>query len=711
MVKKKGMKFEFEHQMEIYKDLIKKGEENEQAYQLEQALNIYINARKIIKKYGSKIENGNIFHRIGRVFAQRGNLKDALDAFKESIKLIKKGGGTALQIADVKGAMGEAYKINGKEVEALNMYQNALKILREEKERVVYTHSHLTIQIFEAITKQLNNIGELYLLLGDSNKALEYYQECLKINLDTQIPSIILKTRLVLSKIYAKNNDNKTALEYLLKSIDIAKKENDQINLLDIYLKIAGIYKNEKNGRLALNFYKKALKLSEKLENRLKMTEILDEIGIMYLEKYSITKALEFFKKSYNIGNEINQYYFDYILYHLGLLYYLNKNYDSAYENLRDSLKFAEKNNNKALLIKILIMIGNIWRNRDNLEDSIYYYKRALKYTRNLKIQIEILNKIGLSNLLFNKLQDAYNYFLKSFNWLRIIIMLESNYRKKQQIIEKFSEIPQNLCAIECVLYEKTKNIEPLKMAIGYSEFLRSLNSYNNIKNNLNKNESSDRKKIQIVINEKCLKLKKLNRNYQLEKVPKLKEKLLNQIEEIQEKIFQLDENLWEMRNGEIYSFPKIVEKIINKFFKIFTHISDSWGVLDFVYIKNLNKLYIFLIDIKKKELYLFSKQLNERFVNSVQNKLKLLESRKIEDDQIKNEKILASVNNLWGKLVPKPLNNFLNRENYKSLTIIPHSFLWKLPWANLVPKSFHLIKQVPSLFSVKKEKKKKKKR
>jgi hypothetical protein len=91
--------------------------------------------------------------------------------------------------------------------------------------------------------------------------------------------------------------------------------------------------------------------------------------------------------------------------------------------------------------------------------------------------------------------------------------------------------------------------------------------------------------------------------------------------------------------------------------------------------------LFIFLIDIQKKELHLFSKELSRTLINSILLKLKQLENFDQNEQQVKLTEIYNSLYNLWDKLVPNDLTSYLFEQNYLCLTIIPHSFLWKLPW------------------------------
>jgi len=691
VLEKKEIKFEFESQMKIYKDLLNEGEDNEQNSRWEQALNIYLNAEKIVRKYGSKLEMGNLYYRIGKVYAQKGNLKEAVNTFKEGLNFFKKAGGSVLQIAAIKEATGNGYKINGKLVEAIEQYQEGLKILNAEKERVIYTHSHMTIKILEAIAQQLNNIGESYLLLKEWDKALENCRESLKVALDTKTASIILKSRLAIAKVYLEKGDNNSSIEYLLKSIDIAKKDAGESDLLNIFLEIANIYKIQRNSKSAFDYYKNSLKLAEKLDNKHLLTKIYDEIGILYSMKGNDKKALEFFQKSYEMGNELNQYYFEYILYHIALLQYTNKNFDDSYEKLQESYKIAERINNKQLLIKILIKIGDVWKIKNNFDDSIYYYKKALELTKETERKIIILYKIGRLYQKMGNLTDAIDYLLNSFRELRLYILLIEDIDRKRELIQKFSRVPKILCTLKCILYVKTKNPELLEEAIGFSEFFRNEDIPSESKTYFDSLECPERKKNSIKITEKCLDLKNLKQQYNLENNFKIKERLLNQIEEINGEILTLDENIWELCNEPNDNFPRNEKRIVEKLFQTVETSLESWVVLNFLYVETINSLFIFLIDIRKKELLFFSKKLNKAVLNAL---LKLKQVEDLNDsneEQGKSKEIFNQFENFLEKIVPNKLTTYLFEQNYTCLTIIPHSFLWKLPWEMMQIKGKYL--------------------
>jgi tetratricopeptide (TPR) repeat protein len=337
---------------------------------------------------------------------------------------------------------------------------------------------------------------------------------------------------LAIAKVYLEKGDNDSAIEYLVKSIDIAKNDTNESDLLQIYIEIAYIYKSQNNLKSAFDYYKNSLKLAEKLDDKHLIIKIYDELGILNSMKGNNKKAFEFFQKSYEMGNELNQYYFEFILYHIALLQYLNKNFDDSYEKLQESYKIAERTNNKELLIKVMVKIGDIWKNRNNFDDAIYYYKKILELTKEIERRIIVLYKIGKSYQKMGDLTNADDYLLKAFKELRLLVLSAENIGRKKEILQKFSRIPRMLCILKCILYDKTKDIEFLKEAVGYLEFSRNENVPSELKTNYNNNvECPDRQRNILKITEKFRNLKNLKQQCDLENNFKTKEilKQLNQ--------------------------------------------------------------------------------------------------------------------------------------------------------------------------------------
>jgi hypothetical protein len=160
--------------------------------------------------------------------------------------------------------------------------------------------------------------------------------------------------------------------------------------------------------------------------------------------------------------------------------------------------------------------------------------------------------------------------------------------------------------------------------------------------------------------------------------------KQINQIKELKTSISNLLENMWEISEEPLESYPQELSKIIDRFLRELSNISKPWIILKWLYVNTLNKMYVFAISNQVEDIKVFSKEINEKWATSIQKNLEKLKTAEILKNKLKREKILNSLNKLWNKLVPKTLTSFLLKEKFEYMTIIPHSFLWNLPWETM---------------------------
>ncbi|MHA1131785.1 MAG: hypothetical protein ACTSQQ_13370, partial [Candidatus Helarchaeota archaeon] len=84
---------------------------------------------------------------------------------------------------------------------------------------------------------------------------------------------------------------------------------------------------------------------------------------------------------------------------------------------------------------------------------------------------------------------------------------------------------------------------------------------------------------------------------------------------------------------------------------------------------------------------------INKNSIKTLKNRLRDLSNGEIFKLKMKREKILNYLNNLWNKIIPKSLTSFLLKQEFEFLTIIPHSFLWNLPWETMKFKEKSIYK------------------
>jgi len=153
--------------------------------------------------------------------------------------------------------LGLAYRSNGDYDRAIEYYQKALKI---DLKQLGPGHPDVAIRY--------NNIGLAYKRKGNYNKALEYYQKALKIDLKQlgpDHPDVAIRYN-NMGRAYAGKGDYDRAIKYYLKALNIDLKQlgSDHPNVAIRYNNMGAAYQRKGNYNRALEYYKKALKIGQK---------------------------------------------------------------------------------------------------------------------------------------------------------------------------------------------------------------------------------------------------------------------------------------------------------------------------------------------------------------------------------------------------------------------------------------------------------------
>ncbi|MBK9255363.1 MAG: tetratricopeptide repeat protein [Saprospiraceae bacterium] len=167
----------------------------------------------------------------------------------------------------------------------------------------------------QGLTYSLNGLGQCYLKLNQNDKAIDYFQEALKIEEENKYYMQQTKTLRLLAESYLKKNDWTTANQFLLRAKTVAEKENikDEIHLLS-FARIKAFLKQKdtalyhlfekseslrdslyENSQILLNldFAEKYETLKKEAENeKLKSEKLINDETIQNQRKFLITGSL-----------------------------------------------------------------------------------------------------------------------------------------------------------------------------------------------------------------------------------------------------------------------------------------------------------------------------------------------------------------------------------------------------------------------------------
>ena len=281
--------------------------------------------------------------------------------------------------------------------------------------------------------RRYNNIGWVYYnSMGDYDKALEYYQNALKIReekLGLEHPDTATSYNNI-GLIYKKKGENNKALKYYELSLEVRKKVlgPDHPDTATSYDNIGGVYNSKDEYKKALEYYQNALKIREEklgLEHP-DTASSYNNIGLVYYAKGENGKALKYHKKAAAIREKVlgldhpdTATSYDYI----GNVYREKEDYNEA-------LKYHKKA--AAIREKVLGLdhpdtatsydyIGNVYREKEDYNEALEYHMKAMIIRENV-LGLEhpdtatSYNDIG--NVYYNKgdYEKALEYLMKAKN-------------------------------------------------------------------------------------------------------------------------------------------------------------------------------------------------------------------------------------------------------------------------------------------------------
>ena len=390
--------------------------------------------------------------------------------------------------------IGNIYKTIGQSKKALEFYEKSLKLKQS-------TDGHLDIAL------SLDNIGNIYKNLGENSRALEFYEK--SINLRKTIypedhPDIATSLNHI-GNVYSNLGQNKKALEHFQESFKILKKIYPEVHpdIAISYNNMGIVTGNLGHYNESLEYYEKSLKITQLIyhKDHPDISTSLNNIGNIYSNLKQNNKALEYFENSLQIRQKI------YPDDHPDIAVSLN-NIGNVYQSIGDN-KTALEYFEKSLSLKkrfypedhpniatSLNNIGNIYQNLAQYEKSIENFENSLRIFQKIypKDHPDIaltLNNIGMVYNHLGKYQKALEYYDKSLKIKQKIYSEEhpniaTSYNNIGSI---FKNIGEPIKALE--YYEKSLNIKQKVYEPDHPTIAISLNNIGIIYDCLGKNQKA----------------------------------------------------------------------------------------------------------------------------------------------------------------------------------------------------------------------------
>ncbi len=255
-----------------------------------EALEKYKQSLEIEKKLGNKEGIAQTLHNIAIIHQKKGEYDEALEKYNQSMEISKKLGD--LQgIAQTLHNIAVIHQEKGEYDEALEKYKQSIEIEKKLGNQRGIGHT-------------LHNIAAIYQNKGEYDKAFEMYKQSLYIDKKLGDKRAIAKTLHNIAIIHQKKGEYDEAFEKYKQSIEIKKKLGDQRGIAQTLHQIAGIHRAKGEYNEAFEKYNQSIEIYTKLSDQYDLAYTLAQIGLLYSQTgkkeeavESTQKALEIFEK------------------------------------------------------------------------------------------------------------------------------------------------------------------------------------------------------------------------------------------------------------------------------------------------------------------------------------------------------------------------------------------------------------------------------
>ncbi len=325
--------------------------------------------------------------------------------------------------------LGHVYQIFKQYQKALEHYQQALVIFREINDQ-------------RGESAVIYNIGLVYENLYQYQKSSDHYQQALAIyqNLGNKSRQAYILNSIATN--YDRVGQYAKALEYYQQSLTLCRtiknKQEESNNLTDIGVVYGHIGQYQKS----IKYFKQALTIHQNIADKHGMGYDFNNIGTAYHKLGKRKKSLEYYKQALTIFNDIgdrsgvektniNIVMVKFELERSPNLFEYVDQTEEALKSLEESLAFAKEANDKYLISRILFKMGLFFLAQSRYRTSLTYFEEALTIQGEIadKIgQIMTMARIGYVKAFFKKYESAIQHYEQAIDNLEKL-----RYRLKEK--------------------------------------------------------------------------------------------------------------------------------------------------------------------------------------------------------------------------------------------------------------------------------------
>jgi PAS domain S-box-containing protein len=268
--------------------------------------------------------------------------------------------------------------------------------------------------------KAQNNIGVVYHLKGELDKAITFYKKAAALYEKAGKKKGVASVLGNIASVYQAKGKYALALDYFTQCINAAKEAGDRQRMAIALGSIGIIFYDQGYYAKSLACYLQSLKIRESLGDKQGMAYALSNIGLIYDAQRNYPKALEYYGQALKIRKELDdEQGIATSLINIGMVYYVQSRQDDALNCFMQALAVSEKCGFRKGVAAALNNSGDIYRGKKQYAKAAENYKKALKINRELNDRQGVgsaYHSLGLVNKQMHDLPTAFIFFKQSLD-------------------------------------------------------------------------------------------------------------------------------------------------------------------------------------------------------------------------------------------------------------------------------------------------------
>jgi tetratricopeptide (TPR) repeat protein len=312
--------------------------------------------------------------------------------------------------------------------QAIEYYQQLLNIHRDTNNRYGEANS-------------LNNLGNIYSLLGEYSQAIDCHQQSIEIQRDIGNRSGEAESLNALGSIYDALGEYLQAIDCHQKCLKIERETGNLHGEATSWRDLGSAYHSLGEYQQASECQQQSLDMAKKLNSYHREANSLNALGRTYVSLGKHEQAIEYSQKSLNLDRKIdNRYGEANSLVTLGNAYSNLGNYLRAIEFYQQSLEIQQEMRDRSGQATSWRNLGNAYRCLGQCQRAIEYSQKSLEIARaigEMASEGATLNNLGLAFFDFGKFIESEKFLSNAIQiWESLRGKLGKNDNFKVSIFE-----------------------------------------------------------------------------------------------------------------------------------------------------------------------------------------------------------------------------------------------------------------------------------